>query len=60
MEDKLAVDGGKPIRKNLLRMAKVNYGYEELFKSKPPDYTFKNPGEALQWIIKKELKNDWC
>ena len=30
MEDKLAVDGGKPIRKNLLRMAKVNYGYEEL------------------------------
>ena len=38
----------------------VDYGYEELFKSKPPDYTFKSPGEALQWIIKKELKNDWC
>ena len=37
-----------------------DYGYEELFKSKPPDYTFKSPGEALQWIIKKELKNDWC
>ena len=30
MQDKLAIDGGDPIRKDLLRMAKVNYGYEEL------------------------------
>lgn len=30
MNDKLAINGGNPIRKNLLRMAKANYGYEEL------------------------------
>ena len=36
----------------------VDYGYAELFKSESPDYTFKSPGEAMQWIIKKELINE--
>ena len=30
MSRKLAIDGGEPVRKDFLRMAKANYGYEEL------------------------------